>query len=219
MTASELKSAFVKALASGADARLAEVGFVRSPKGTTFVRTLPEAVQVFDISLALHPPYDPKAIAHVYPRVRLSIRSVSEIAEKLVAENPVLLAHAPDVLVNRPLEHLVPKTERIQWYAYRDDDFHDIATSIATQCLKWGLPFFDDYRTALDVVRGHESGDDRPRAQENWSVFVIAAYVALGRRESALETANRAFGPPGLRRKYAAVFAALDRLPPMAPRA
>jgi hypothetical protein len=212
MTGSEIKLRLAKALASEADASLAKVGFARSAKGIRYARKLPEAMQVFNISLAVRPKYHREAIAHIYPRVNLSIWPVCEVAEKLVSESPVLLANAPDVMVNRPLEHLVPKAQRIQWYAYRADDFDHIAGSVAAQCLKWGLPFLDDYRTALDVVRGHESGDERPRLQENWYVFVIAAYLCLGRREAALETANRAFALPGPRRKFAPVFASLDQL-------
>lgn len=213
MTGSEIKLRLAKALASEADASLAKVGFIRSAKGIRYKRKLPEAMQVFNISLAIRPRYHlPEAIAHIYPLVNLSIWPVCEMAEKLVSESPVLLPNALDVMVSRPLDHLVPKAQKIQWYAYRADDFDHIAGSVAAQCLEWGLPFFDDYRTALDVVRGHESGDKRPRLHETWSVFVIAAYLCLGRHEAALETANRAFALPGTRRRFAPVLAKLDQI-------
>jgi hypothetical protein len=212
MNSSEIKALLLSALAAEVDGRLADVAFTRSPRSAEFTRKLPDAIQVLNVDLAVNPPYSREAIAHVYPRVRLSIPSVCQKAAELVAGNPVLLANAPQIMVNRPLEHLVPKAERVQWYAFQKDDFTSIARGVADAFLKWGVPFFDHYRTAGEVVKGFDEGDDRPKLQENWAIFVAAALLVEGHDQRAVELIGSTFRSPGSRKKYALVFTNLERI-------
>ena len=137
MTSSEIKAAFIQSLASE-DSKFLAFDFKRSPKSTFYTRRRSGVSQRFDATLAVNPSYVREALAHVYPRVRLEIEDVSDIASQLVGGNPVLLANASKVLVNRPFEHLVPKEERLQWYAYKPSDFTKITAAITTQFEKWG---------------------------------------------------------------------------------
>ena len=212
MKSSDIKAQLLNALAIEADTKLAKIAFTRKPRSTEFTRQLSNAVQVFDVTLAVHPSYARDAMAHVYPRVRLFMPEVCKKASELVEGNPVLLANAPEIMVNRPLEHLVPKAERIQWYAFHEADFHTIVSDVVGAFLKWGAPFFDQYRTAADVVTGFESGDERPKLHENWSIFVAAAMLVEGNGKRAADLIESAFNSPGARKKYAVVFSNLDRM-------
>lgn len=212
MISSEIKTLLVKALATEADAKLAETAFTRPSKSVEYTRRLPDAIQVLNVDLAIRPSYARGAIAHVYPRVRLSIPSVCQKAAELVSGNPALLANAPQIMVNRPLEHLIPKAERDQWYAFQEDDFLGIARDVVGVFLKWGTPFFDHYHTAEDVVKGFEAGDERPKLQENWTIFVAAAMLVQGNGRRAADLLGSTFSSPGLRRKYAMIFSNLERM-------
>ena len=143
---------------------------------------------------------------------------VCKRARELVGENLLLLANAPEVMVNKPLDHLVPLPERVQWYAFQQEDLRRIAREIGETFLKWGSPFFDDHRNAEDLVRGFEAEDGRPKLQENWSIFIAAAYLVVGQKERAWEVVDSAFRTPGARAKYSVVFNHLQKLLNSSPR-
>lgn len=210
MTSSEIKSVHIQAIFSQ-DSRFKAFDFKRSAKSTFYTRRRTGVCQKFDFTLAVNPSYNREAVAHIYPRIRLEIEEVSNIASKLVKGNSILLANAPEVLVNRPFEHLVPKNERLQWYAYNLLDFAEIAEKITSQFEKWGAPFFDDYWTPCDIVKGFEADDDRPRLQHNWTIFVISSYLVLHRIDDAIALAETSFSTPGLRKKFAVVFENLPK--------
>jgi len=50
------------------------------------------------------PKYQPNAEAHIHPMLLLRMPRVSERALALVKGNNLLLADAPDVIVNQPIE-------------------------------------------------------------------------------------------------------------------
>lgn len=212
MKAPEIKIALVQALARLGDQPLSERGFWRSSKAIFYARSKGATRQIFDLGFAAHLSYDREALAHIYPRIRLEMKDVGSVASARVDGNPVLVANAPELLLNRPFEHFAPKPERIQWYARNLQDFDGIVESVITQFGQWGAPFFDDYWSALDIIRGYEADDERPRLQQSWWVFVIAAYVSVGRITEAFAVAEKAFSALGTRRKYDVVFVNLQRI-------
>ena len=137
---------------------------------------------------------------------------VCQKAAELVDGNRVLLANAPEIMVNRPLEHLVPKSQRVQWYVFQEEEFPALVSDIVEVFLKYGAPFFDAYLTATDVITGFEAGDARPRLQENWSIFVAAAMLVEGQDQRAVDLIKSAFSSLGARKKYAVVFSNLERM-------
>jgi hypothetical protein len=212
MTASDIRKLLVQSLAERSDLIFHKHDFSRTAKATFYRRVKAETCQIFDFSLAVRPAYSQEALAHIYPRIRLEMKDVSAVASKLIEGKPALLANAPEIVVNRPLEHFVPKSERVQWYVKNVDDFIVIVDSIASQFEKWAMPFFEDYLSAQDIIRGYEANDDRPRLQESWGIFVIAAYVLSGRFEDAFSVAETMYATPGARKKFAPIFVNLPRV-------
>lgn len=212
MNASKIKELSLQSLAANADAALSTISFQRNSKSTEFIRRLASATQALDMSATANPSYAHGAIAHIYPRIKLSMPDVCEKAKDLVDGNLLLLADAPDIMVNRPLEHFVSKAQRVQWYAFHENDFAVIMQEITEVFIKFGLPFFDSYRNATDVVRGYEDGDDRPKLQENWAIFVSAAYLVLGKTDLAFNVLSSSFHSPGARRRYAIVFKNMEHI-------
>lgn len=210
MNSVQLKTALIRTLERLGDDALAEQGFRRSPRSTTYSRRHLSARQKFDVDIAFRPTYCKDALAHIYPRVKLEMPEVTAIASNLIDGKPLLLGGAPEILVNRPLEHLVPLDERQQWFLTDVESFGDLCSSIVRQFVKFGIPFFEEYGRPRDIVIGHEKGDLRPRAHESWSIFVIAAYLYEGRISDAATVGEQAFSTPGARSKYAQVLRRLE---------
>lgn len=212
MPASEIKQALRESLQQVCDKRFAERGFRRTEKGTLYVRRTMHAAQSFDFTLSIRPTYAKDAIAHLYPRVHLEMPALTEMALELVDGQRVLLANAPEILLNRPFEHFVPLDQREQWYIHDVGDF-DVATGRVTQqFVQWGLPFFDDYTSPDGVIHGYECSDLRPQMQQSWFLFVVAAYILKNEYHKALDVAEREYGAKkGVRRKYSVLFDWLGR--------
>lgn len=211
MDVKEIKRHFRNELGITLDGCLGGYGFKRKASSTAYKRQKGTAQQTFDMAISLHPAYERNAIIHIYPRLLLELRDVNEIALKLVNGNAILLANAPDITLNRPLEHFVPLEHRTQWYAYELSGCKAAISSAYEQFNEWGLPFLDDYVDEKSILNGYLAADQRPVLQKNWYLFVVAAAVLLDKKREALEIAEKEFATKRDRSKYEAVFANLAK--------
>jgi hypothetical protein len=141
--------------------------------------------------------------------LQLAMPQVNEKALALVKGDKMLLAGAPEIIVNQPIEFTAPKDKHQRWFATGNEQFVTACDSIKAFLARWVLPFLSEVSTPEDLVKLYETNDARMMKQKHWHIFVVAAYQVLGRPDKACEVVQQHFGSLGLRKRYAPLFAAL----------
>ena len=206
MNREDPRKSIVAELEASLDARICDSGWRRSPKSLEYKRGTPDVEQVLNVSVIRSPGYKPDASAHVYPRIRIDSKSLSTVALRLVSDQSILLANEPEIVLNRPFEHLVPPVSRVQWFVGEAKSPCEIVREIADQFAMWGLPFMDSYRTIDDLIQGYERGDERIRFQRTWPIFAASAYVLKGSAREAERIVRNQYSTPKEQRKYNVVL-------------
>lgn len=210
MTSIEIKNALLEALATVVDEPLKQFGFVRKKSSTTYSRSLNAAEQQITFVIDCFPKYQPGAEAHIHPMFALKMPQVSEKALALVNGDTMLLAGAPEIIVNQPIEFTAPKDKHQRWFATGNEQFVAACESIQAFLARRVLPFLSEVSTPADLVKLYETNDGRVMKQKHWHIFIAAAYQDLGQLDKAREVVREQFGSPGLRKRYAPLFASLD---------
>ncbi len=154
----------------------------------------------------IFPTYEPNAEAHIHPALQLRLPKVSERALALVNGDSALLAGAPEIIVNQPIEFTAPKDEYQRWFATGEEQFFTVCTSIRLFIERWVLPFFSQVSKPADLVKIYETKNERMMKQKHWYIFVAGAYDILNERAKAAEVIQTHFGSAGLRRRYSSLF-------------
>jgi hypothetical protein len=209
MTRAEVKNKLLEALIAVVDEPLKEIGFSRKKDSLTYSRILNVAEQQINFVVDYFPKYQLGAEAHIHPMLLLRMPQVNDRALALVNGDNLLLAGAPGVIVNQPIEFTAPKEEHQSWFATGHEQFVVACTSIQEFLAHWVLPFFAEVSTTADLVRLYETNDARVMKQKHWHIFVAAAYEILGQPDKAREVVRQQFGRPGLRKLYAPLFKSL----------
>jgi len=209
-TPTEVKNELLEALAAVVDEPLKQVGFVRRKGSLTYSRMLNAAEQQITFVMDCFPKYQPGAEAHIHPMLQLRMPQVNEKALALVNGDKMLLADAPEIIVNQPIEFTAPKDERQRWFATGKAQFVAACDSIQAFLARWVLPFLAEVSTPADLVKLYQTNDARIMKQKHWHIFIAAAYQVLGQLDKAREVVVKQFGSPGLRKRYAPLFASLS---------
>ncbi len=208
-TATSLKIRLLDSLASVIDGSLSEVGFLRQKSSLTYIRVLEDSEHHITFVMDCYPKYQPGAEAHIHPKLQLRMRKVSDLALDLVKGDRRLLADAPEILVNQPIEFTAPKDEHERWFATGSEQFQAVCEAIKGFLFRWVLPFLSEVSTPQDLVKLYEANDGRLMKQKHWYIFVAAAYQASAMPEKAREVVQQHFSRPGLRKRYAGLFESL----------
>lgn len=123
--------------------------------------------------------------------------------------NEVLLARAPDIILNQPIEFTAPKDAHERWFAAGPEEFIAAVAAMKSFIWRWVLPLLSEASTPAQVVNLYETSDQRVWSQRHWYVFVAAACQLTGRVDLARDVVSRHLGAPGVRKLYASVFASL----------
>lgn len=206
---SDVRTRVADALAEVVDPPLLGRGFQRPAGSLTYSRMSREAEQRVSFFVEPFPGYQEGAEAHIQPAIQISMPKVTERALLMVEGDRMLLAGAPGIVVNQPIEFAAPKEDHRRWFVAGSEAYPVVCASIRDFLLKWSLPLLDQLTTASDLVAIYERDDDRLVKQRHWYVFVAAAYQLLGRSESAREVVQRHFSAPGVRRRYGALLASV----------
>jgi hypothetical protein len=182
----EIQEALIRALRAGMDSALEVLGYTRPPKGLVYSRTKDETKCLFTVEFASNPSYEPSAVAHLTPALRVESRRIAKLALELVGD-PVLLANAPEVVQNRRLT-MVTSPQMPEWYIANVAQFGSAIETIGDVFVQHGLPFLDDYATPVGMIRQYEAGDTRALRQQHYYVFVIVAYLLEGRAVDAQQS-------------------------------
>ena len=209
-TSVELKNDLLESLAQVVDHPLRQAGFIRKTGSFIYFRTLNDAEQWITFVMDSHPKCQPGAEAHIHPMLQLAIPKVCETALALVKGDKFLLANAPDIIVNQPIDCTAPKDRQVRWFATGHGQFVSTCEAIKTFIFEWVLPFLSEVTTPADLVKIYENRDMRMMQQQHWHIRIAAAYKAMGQIGKAREVVQQHFGSPGLRKRYAPLFVSLD---------
>ena len=208
-TPANIKKDLLASLVLVLDQPLKGVGFVRKESLLAYVRTLEEAEQKIVFAVDYLPQCQPGAEAHIHPFLQISMPEVNRVALDLVEGDNMLLAGAPDIILNQPIDLVAPKDGRQRWFATGQTEFVTACESIRHFLWRWVLPFLAEISTPQELVKMSADNDERVMKQKHWYIFVVAAYQVMGQMDSAREVAKQYLGSPGLRKRYAPLFKSL----------
>ena len=208
-TAKEIKEDLIAALASSSDQNFDAMGFKRNKRALKYVRTVGDAKQTISFAADYLPRYRPGEEIHIHPHMHLEMKAATEAALQLVAGDKMLLANAPEIIVNQPIEFTAPKTEDHLWFANGLDQMKKRVIEISRFVQVWVSPFFDELTTPDELIQVYKSADDRMMKQRHWYLFIAAAYLEKGDDRKALGVLEDNLGKPGLRKRYAVAFETL----------
>lgn len=191
------------------DQVLLDQGFKRRKRSFTYNKVLAESIQEIDFSANFFPRYENGAEAHVHPFFVWKIPSVSKEALRLVNGNKMLLANAPSIILKQPIEICASKENHERWITKSSEDYNTVGAAICSFIKRFLINLLDDMQSVDDLLKAYESSDTRLLKQQHWYVFVAAAYVLKESHEKAKLVMENHLGNPGLRRRYANVYANL----------
>jgi hypothetical protein len=206
----EIKADLLAALDEVGDETFAQLGFKRRKGSLNYTREINDTRHTIAFAADYLPKYQADAEVHLHPAMHLGMNAVSEAALKLVGGNKILLANAPEVIINQPIEFTAPKAKHVRWFASGLAQMKERVSEIAIFVEKWVIPFFDDLKTPDDLVSVYKNVDERMIKQRHWYLFVAAAVLVNGNRNEALSVLEDNLGAPALRKRYALAFEALS---------
>lgn len=208
----EVRAMLIDTLGTHLDTYLTQYQFKRRKNSLIYNRMTDDVVQEINIQLNYKPKYQPGVDAHIYPWIKIMIPKVSDIALQMVSGQKYILANAPEILLNQPLEMTVPKEHHVRWFATSYEDFVSVINQLRVFIDKWSLSFLDDYYSIKGLVRGYEKNDERLMRQQHWYIYIAAALVLLNRTEDARKVVEDRFGKPGLKNRFYALFEYLNSM-------
>ena len=206
----EIKADLLAALNAVGDEAFAGMGFKRRKGSLDYIRTIRDAQQTIAFAVDWLPKYQLGEELHLHPAMHLAMKPVTEAALRLVAGNKMLLANAPDIIVNQPIEFTAPKSEHVRWFASGFDQMKAKVAEIGVFVRKWVIPFLDELTTPDDLIGVYERADERIMKQRHWYLFVAAAHLEKGCKSEALAVLEGNLGAPGLRKRYSTAFETLN---------
>jgi hypothetical protein len=209
MTKAKVKQQLLTALAAVVDGPLRGEGFVREEGTLLYSRRVRDAEQDLLFSLDYFPTYEPGAEAHIHPMVQLRMPVVTSATLGLVHGDAGLLAGAPDLILNQPIELCAPNERHQRWFASGQEQFSEACELILAFLGRWVLPFVSTITTPEELVSLYESSDRRPLRQRHWYAFIAGAYHVLGRRDMAQAVVREHFRAAGVRKRYASLLESL----------
>lgn len=201
-----IKSYLLNMLSELIDNPLRKYDFSRKKNQLIYTWANNEVTQKLSFDFAFKPRYEPNFVAHLNPRVILFFPRIKSIAFDMVHGDKWLLANAPEITLNQPIDLLAPKSEHIRWFATHQEDFFDAGSSIVKFINSWVVPFLVDYRSVEGIVDNFEKGDNRVLKQDHWFIYVAAAYILLKNPSKAEEIIKERFDRAGTREKYSSLF-------------
>ncbi len=196
----------LQALEAQGDGDLRRLKFKRRMRSLEYVRQEDGAIHKIAFVADFFPGYQADAEAHIHPMMRVEMLDVSERALELVDGNRMLLANAPQVIINQPSEFAAPKDQFVRWFATGRSEFDDRVREIVAFLRKWTIPLLDELTTPESLFDAYERREERLMRQHHWYLFVAAALELMGKPGRARRVLEDQLGSPGLRRRYAAAF-------------
>ena len=202
----EIRGDFLDALQAEADNDLGRLGFKRRIHSLRFSRSGSDVIHGVTFIADFFPRYQIGAEAHIHPMMSVEMPAVSRRALELVGGDRMLLANAPEVIINQPVEFAAPKDKRVRWFAAGRGEFDERVRAIVAFLRSWTIPLLDELTTPESLVDAYERQEERLIRQRHWYLFVAAAFELTGSPGQARQVLEDQLGTPGLRKRYAAAF-------------
>lgn len=205
---SDVRAALLQALAMDVDRKFQANGFARGKNSLVYTRKLPEAIQRISFDIDTLPGLPTGKTAHLRPAYQIAMPAVSKAALELVGNDAQLLAGAPEVVLNQPIEFSAPKDVHRRWLA-SEAELYSACSEVFEFSKIWLFPLLNSLSTSEDLIKLYEDKDPRIVVQNHFYIFVAAAYQLHGDSEKARELALLRFGSPSLRKRYGTLFVSL----------
>jgi len=199
-------------LATDLDRYMEANGFNRRDSSLIYARSFETCEQMLEMHFTFKPTLDPRANAHIYPRLLFKFPEVNRVASEMVGGQHGVIG-TTDITLAQPLDFAIPKDARVGWFTYDgENDCVLCVRSIQGYVEKWIMPFFNEYATVESLTNYFETKDERIPAQRHFYIYVAAAFVLLGHPAKAMEVLESKFGKAGPRRDYAKAFEYVENL-------
>ena len=116
------------------------------------------------------------------------------------------------VTLSQPIELVAPNIHQKRVLVTGEEEFIAAGDFIRDFIERWVIKFLNEYTSPQDIINGYEKGDSRPFSQEDWYLYVTAAYVVLNRINDAYKVLNDRYYRPGSRKRYAKAFEYVEKL-------
>jgi len=205
-TKKEALSCLREALSAELDDMLAASSFVRRSNSLNYLRKCESGRQLIRMDFAFKPKYQQGATGHIYPQITVELPQLNQVALEMVGGDAWLLAGASDATFSQPIDMAIPKEHHLRWFTFGPETFSECVSSIKLSLETWIIPFLDEYTTVNSITSAYENNDSRIVMQKHFFIYVAAAYVLLGKPESAMKVLEDKLGRAGSRRDYAQAF-------------
>jgi hypothetical protein len=190
------------------DPYLAAENLCRSGNSLDYRRQVDTGIQHFELIFDLKPRYEPQALAHLLPRIRLVYPKLNQRVLDMMGNMPSL-EDENGITFSQQLQNAAPRNVRIpalHWFIYDVESAHNHVSSIREYLKQWGIPFLNKYSTLAAIIDGYEQKDECLLYDRRFLLFIVAAYTILGQSSKAMQILESKFGKPMLRREYAKAF-------------
>jgi hypothetical protein len=202
----EIKAHLVASMKALLDPYMLDHGFSRANGSLTYKRRLNGSTQKIDIDIQIHPKDRPESAAAVYPRMEISVPAVDAILDEMVGDDLSRLEGITAGMSRQPIAFTSEKAHTGRWFIFQPDSVPVVVEGIRSFVERWTMPFLDAYSTPQDIWAADEREDGRLARDRAQTIRVVAAALACGRRDDALQRMEKSFSAPGLRRRYQRVF-------------
>ena len=214
-TRAAVKESLCEALGpAGFDAMLAQAGFCRPAKSLSYRRVISGMSQGLEVAFDVRPAYEPAAIAHLLPYVRLESHNLGQVVHLMTGGDANLVGRGSRSMVfQQQLNNLAPKGRRaVYWYVYDLKQVRDCVAQVREFARTWAIPFLEEYCDIASLARGFEGGDERLPNDRRFCVFVAACHLLLNEPAKAMASLEKRLARPGPRREYARAFEYVGKL-------
>lgn len=192
------------------DTSFERMAFRRRKGSLVYKRVCAGLTQRMEVRFDLSPSYEPTAIAHLLPEVRLESGALIPIIAAMTSEHPSARAFSGRVaglILQQQINNLAPKEQRAQyWFLYAMERANECVNSMKGFMEAWALPFLGDYMSLHSLVGGYERLDQRLPHERRFDLYIAACYVLLKAPRKALDVLERSLGQLGPRKEYSQAF-------------
>jgi len=211
-TAADKKNDLIESLAIHADPPFLEQGFKRSKRSLSYVQKFERAKQTLAVHFDSLRSDGTTDEIRISPSISLMMPELVPVSLSLIGGNKLLLANAPEVLLNQPISLCMPEQRQGSWYAVDTEEISVRVKEFVTFSSDWVFDFLAKLRTPEDLLHLYETGDPRVMFQQHSYIHLAAAaYVVRGPQE-ALNIVQKHFASAGTKRRFQAAHDYLGEL-------
>lgn len=195
---------------SSLDTYFKRMSLRRRKRSLVYKRTCAGLTQEMEVRFDLRPSYEPTALAHLLPEVRVTCEAVAPVIEAMTSKHRSARAFSGEVgglLLRQQINNLAAIDDRTQyWFLSNLDRASDCITTMKAFIVTWTAPFLEEYASLDSLVTGYERLDQRLPNDLRFYLYIAACYVLLQSPRRASAVLERHFGRPGPRKDYSQAF-------------